>query len=88
MLLKFITFLIICYLVYRILGGFFRILLLSLGSRGGFGRYQQQQRQKQHYQRPVGSIKVDYVPEEHQKRSDGKHHDSNDGEYVDYEEVK
>lgn len=85
MLLKFITFLIICYLVYRILGGFFRILLLSLGSRNSFSRYQQQQRQKQQYRRPEGSIQVDYVPEDQQKRSNGKH---SDGEYVDYEEVK
>lgn len=80
MVLKILTFLFICYLLYRFIGFFFKVFYVLLGQR----TKQQQQRQNGfNRRRPEGSIHVEKEP----PRKEKKQVNFRGGEYVDYEEL-
>ena len=80
MILKIFTFLLICYLLYRFIGFFFKAFLILLGHRKGS---QNRQRQRKSRPRPEGSIHVEYEPSKEKR----KQMEFKGGEYVDYEDV-
>ena len=80
MILKIFTFFLICYLLYRFIGFFFKAFLILLGQRKNT---QHRQRQRHSRPRPEGSIHVEYEPPKDKK----KQMEFKGGEYVDYEEV-
>lgn len=86
-LLKFllITFLVI-FILSRFFGFIFRTMFWLLGMRAGQRQtYRQPQQQARPTQQREGEVTIDYVPKpETQKHKNG----FNDGEYVNYEEVK
>ncbi len=78
-MLKFLLIVIlIFYVLYRIGGFFFRMLIINAQQRT-------QQNQNTSYQSrgKDGNIHIDYVPKQTKSKSDFK-----GGDYVDYEEVK
>ncbi|WP_017733197.1 hypothetical protein [Nafulsella turpanensis] len=81
MILKIFTFLLICYLLYRFIGFFFKAFFILLGQR--HKNSHKQQRQRQNRRRPEGSIHVEYEPPKEKR----KQVNFRGGEYVDYEEV-
>ena len=76
------------FLIYKLLGFFFRMLI-----RGSASQYQQQQHQyknsNQNRKPSDGNVNIDYIPEDRSKKVKSKA-DPNyqGGEYIDYEEVK
>lgn len=87
MILKFISFLFILYLLWRVFGFVFRALFVVMGRRA-FDRASErmQGNQQQHQQRrnPDGSIRIEKKPPKDKKDQA----DFRGGEYVDYEEIK
>lgn len=86
MILKFLTFLFVLYLVFRLLGFLFRPLLMMMGKRAfERARNNQQTHQQQRRRRnPDGSVHIDHAPPKDKKQQA----DFRGGEYVDYEEIK
>jgi len=71
------------YVVFR-LGGFIMKILYSGFDQQRQGNFNSQSQQKAYKKKAPGSnLNIDHVPNE---KRDGKNYD--DGEYVDYEEVK
>ena len=75
----------IFFLLYKLLGFFFRILL-----RGTINHHQQQQRQAHsqasYNKKPAdGNVTVEYIPEPKKERKEKIY---KGGEYIDYEELK
>lgn len=73
------------FIVYKILGFFFKLLI-----RNNISNHQQQQHQYRngHYNKKPsdGNVTIDYVPDEGKKSQ--KQPDHKAGDYIDYEEVK
>lgn len=77
---RFLAILAIFYLIFRVIGHFFKFFLgTSPSNKSGAG-------QQRTYKKPAdGNINIDYVPQK-QVKDKGKDYDG--GEYVDFEEVK
>lgn len=83
-MLKFliITFL-VGYLIFKLLGFVFRLVLKS--SASSYGQHQSQQQNRYEGKKPTdGNVNIDYVPKKDQR--DKKNFKG--GEYVDFEEIK
>ncbi len=98
MFLKFLVFLFFIYLLFRVVGFFFKVMRTVSGAKqqqANFNRNRQNgQRssnygpQSRKYQQPAdGNVNIDYIPEEEKKKGKGPH-TFKGGEYVDYEDIK
>lgn len=88
MILKFLTFLFVLYLLWRVFGFVFRALFVVMGRRvfDRANERMQDNQQQQYRQRrnPDGSIHIAKKPvKDNKDQADFK-----GGEYVDYEEIK
>ena len=79
---------IIGYLLYRVLGFVFKLLLGVSGSSQNQRHFNQQHHKRSEYKpksKPAdGNVNIDYVPDKQKKK--GRY--TNNGEYIDYEEIK
>lgn len=84
MILKFISFLLILYLLWRVFGFVFRAMFVVMGRRAFERMNNNQQQQNRQARNPDGSIRIDKKPPKGKKDQA----DFKGGEYVDYEEIK
>lgn len=76
------------FLLYKVLGFFFRVLGVLGGSaadRTNGRAYQNQQQQHQERKRTDGNVNIDYVPKNGEAKTAPKSFKG--GEYVDYEDL-
>lgn len=87
MILKFLTFLFVLYLLWKVFGFVFRALFVVMGRRAferANERMQNNQQQNRRTRNADGSIHIDKKP----PKDKNDQADFRGGEYVDYEEIK
>ena len=98
MLLKFLLFLFIIYLLFRVINFFFKVMYTVSGAKNqaNFNRQQyHQSRQNGHgtqsrkYKQPSdGNVNIDYIPDDGKEKNGKGPRNFKGGEYVDFEEIK
>jgi len=95
MLFKFLLFLFLVYLLFRLVNFVFKVIRTVSGAKEQAQQFNRQYaRQQNHgpnsrkYKQPTnGNVNIEYIPEEDKKKNKSNR-DFKGGEYVDYEEVK
>lgn len=75
---------ILFYIIFKLIGFFFKMLL-----RGNASQQQQQNRSNGHQKKPSdGNVNIDYIPNNGKKSEQRSPSNYKGGDYIDYEEVK